>query len=71
MVFNGVTNVAVEDVRHGGKIVIPAGTRVEVNDTALPSLARLGGKVYAVRLDQMSSYEIQINGVYIAGCGPQ
>lgn len=69
--FNGATNVTIEDIRHSGKVVIPRGTRVEVDDTALPGWARYQGKVYAVGASQMSSHEIQIDGQYITGCGPQ
>lgn len=69
--FSGATNVVIEDVRRGSEIVIPAGTRVEVDDTALPGFARHNGKVYPVRLEQMSSHEIMVDGVYVPGCGPQ
>jgi len=70
--FNGVTNETVEHIRgRNGEIVIPAGTRVEVDDTALPCWARYQGKVYRVSLSDMSSHEVMIDGVYIPGCGPQ
>ena len=69
--LNGVTNVTVRDVLHRGRIVIPKGTRVEVDDSALPGWARHTGKVYPVSLEDMSSHEIQIDGQYIPGCGPQ
>ena len=68
--FNGVTNVTVRDVRYRGEIVIPQGTRVEVDDSRSPGWARYNGKVYSVRLEQMSAHEIQIDGQYIPGCGP-
>ena len=69
--FNGVTNETVRDVWHTGKVVIPRGTRVEVDDSALPGYARYNGRVYRVSLEDMSSDEIQIDGQYIVGCGPQ
>ena len=65
------TNETVKDIRQRGEVVIPAGTRVEVDDTALPTRARHNGKWYPVRLEDMSSHEIQIDGQYIDGCGPQ
>ena len=64
-----ITNETVRDVRKKGKIVIPAGTRVEVNDTREPSRARYNGTWYPVTLADMSSFEIQIDGEYIPGCG--
>ena len=65
-----ITNETVRDVRQRGEIVIPAGTRVEVNDTREPSRARHNGTWYLVALADMSSHEIQIDGEYIPGCGP-
>jgi hypothetical protein len=70
--FNGVTNEVVQHIRgRNGAIVVPAGARVEVNDTALPCWIRHEGKVYWVGLDDMSAHEIMIDGAYIPGCGPQ
>lgn len=66
-----ITNETVRDVRERGEIVIPAGTRVEVDDTALPSRTKHNGRWYSVALADMSSTEIQIDGAYIPGCGPQ
>lgn len=66
-----ITNETVRDVREKGEIVIPRGTRVEVNDTRLPSRAKHNRRWYSVALADMSSMEIQIDGVYIPGCGPQ
>ena len=66
-----ITNETVRDVRKRGEIVIPCGTRVEVNDTALPSRAKHNGTWYLVTLEDMSSHEIQIDGRYIEGCGPE
>lgn len=66
-----ITNETVKDVRYQGEIVIPAGTRVEVNDSREPSRAKYNGQWYRVKLEQMSSHEIQIDGEYIPGCGPE
>ena len=66
-----ITNETVRDVRKRGEIVIPRGTRVEVDDTGLPSRAKHNGIWYLVALEDMSSHEIQIDGRYISGCGPE
>ena len=66
-----ITNETVRDVRKKGEIAIPAGTRVEVNDTREPSRAKHNGEWYLVVLADMSSFEIQIDGKYIPGCGPK
>jgi len=66
-----ITNETVRDVYKRGEIVIPAGTRVEVDDTREPSRAKHNGTWYLVTLADMSSFEIQIDGRYIAGCGPE